>query len=433
MSKRKRSSKESPDDLLSTRPKRSRINTVTNLDPKDVNIEFLEFVRQLKGKFTPSVDNKLWLNLNTPYNILELEKQQITKFILEQLSKDERFNGISLREKPDRNSSGSYNFQDRNFSVTVNNQQSASYNPVLSFIHEGTHALDDLSMRTYQRNALTWLSKNVPEQKINSDKPGRGKSANWYKQAQEILGNKSFEKVYKFSGNGETSASIDIKRGFSQLLNGRSEDPEALDENLTYSKAYEEIKDKILTDNQSAYPENNDFAILSEFAAHFVEQLGTSIPEERVTYQRNLGRKFIKSIAKGVQNNFMELDPEFAGNYPDAHKAFNDRIFELANKVKLSQQVPPIQNAEQYFEYRQKRRIQQKLEPGNITPAGAHTVPVDTSGNITSPEYNSRAIGDNTHYRNILHSVQRVSVNQSHESAEDKANSSHEGPAGGAP
>jgi hypothetical protein len=258
-------------------------------------------------------------------------------------------------------------------------------NPITTLIHEGTHALDDSYMRTYQKEAINALAKIEPKDPTEWKK--WFDEGNWYNQAQNILGIEDFKTNYPYNGiNGKEN----IKRSLSNLTNDYSTDEfntqnnEEVNNFQSAKKAFE-----WLVENRPDEAPNSEhfYASLSEFPAFAVQKISEkwnihnkqNIPNWEKDYWQNNndGRKFLKGITKGVYKNFRELDPEFSTKYPEANKSFLDRITQLRNYDKERGQTK-----DGYKEYLYQTKFPQSNPYEQVNP----TIPNQNTSSITGLE-----------------------------------------------
>ena len=205
-------------------------------------------------------------------------------------------------------------------------------NPLTYLIHEGTHALDDLYMRTPQQEAIDTLASietKGPQanilQNLLVDANGNPKRV-WYDQVADILKDPGFSKNYNKNWANEELA-------------------ETLAEMREYTKDpinnFRDVQKFLANRDRKDNYENQFFqSPFHEITAHAVENLDNpweiSNDPKKANYwhNNNDGRRLLKNITKGVYRNFQELDPEFSTKYPDANQAFLDRITQLRNYEK---------------------------------------------------------------------------------------------------
>jgi hypothetical protein len=265
--------------------------------------------------------------------------KEMSNFIAKQLADksssidNRKFEGVNIYPPM---GSGEYDPEKKKLNIYANSW------PLRTFIHEGTHALDDLHMRTYQKEALDFLAKygkdnsTTPPSNLDpSQDPGY-----WYNSARKIIPSNTFNKAKYAFGKGEyTNNGADVKKS---LINGANESFDLKDPPTTYEQAKQNYqglkKDSIM------------FNPLSEFVAFGVENLNTPWkirPQNPNFYTQkdflnkdhgsNLGRKFLKSLIRGTYKNFKALDNDFTTNYPKADSGFLKRLEELRNFAKYKE------------------------------------------------------------------------------------------------
>ena len=209
-------------------------------------------------------------------------------------------------------------------------------NPIITLIHEGTHALDDAYMRTYQKEAIDILANMEPKDRMERQK--WFDEGNWYNQAQNILGIEDFKTYYPY--NGINNAKTNIENSFANLTKDYSTDESNTQENeeVTDFQKAKKAFEWLAEHKPGDAPDSRHFyASLGEFPAFAVQNINTpwQISDNRddINYWKNNndGRRFLKAITKGVYRNFRELDPAFSESYPDANRAFLDRLTQLRN------------------------------------------------------------------------------------------------------
>jgi len=264
----------------------------------------------------------------------------LADFIATQLALSKDFNGVTLgkdfiKDKAG-NSMDAYSFPKKNLNLSQKGIEE-SHSPFTTFIHEGTHALDDLRMRTYQKDAIDFLAKNI-KNPINSSEgisleDDRG---GWYRAAQNILPVPSFNKLYpwgtmdkKFSGAVPGIAASIVEA-----------DREAGNKNVKGGNRinfdYEGPKSDLDTiRGKGNMPSNRLFNGLSEFPAFAMESLHKPWivnDKSHLSSDERLGRKFLKTMVKGTRREFNTMEPDFARRYPDVDRNFQDRLNEIRNQ-----------------------------------------------------------------------------------------------------
>lgn len=267
--------------------------------------------------------------LNEFNDKLSPSQQELSKFVLSQLAASPGFKGINLYERPVGGPSvtaGAYNFGNKD--INFNRLQSSYYgtfNPVIGLMHEGTHALDDSDMKTYQKGAMGFLNKHIVDKTTGAPIPimDPANTGDWYTGAQNILGNNDFLTKYPFLGNPRDTDNAAgghkaIAQDFQDYKQARAKSIPPLN-SITYQDIYNQLsRPGAIKKPPGDYPDkkgvqysyNGDdaqFAQLSEFPAFMVEGLGTSFnvpwvgvaPHATVDTRQgysNLGRKFLKKI-----------------------------------------------------------------------------------------------------------------------------------------
>jgi hypothetical protein len=288
------------------------------------------------------------------------------------------FNRLNIRtqkpQTPEENAKMKvgYDTIDRNISLNTYDD----VNPLTYLIHEGTHALDDLYMRTPQQEAIDTLasieSKKRPPENIlqnilvndNQENNKRG----WYDQVQEILNDDAFNTSYN-----KDWAKEQLKSDLSdmQQYQGGQE-----------VENFRDVQKFLTTRGRKDNYENQFFqSPFHEMTAHAIENLDNpwniSNDQKKANYwhNNNDGRRLLKNITKGVYRNFQELDQEFSTKYPEANQSFLDRITQLRNYEKYH-------TAEEYLEKRG-----HTLKPG-YKPSYAYNPANNVASRTPSPNYN---------------------------------------------
>jgi len=222
--------------------------------------------------------------------------------------------------------------------------------PFKTFIHEGTHALDNLHMRTYQRQALDFLAKHGRDQQGNSITPSQDPGY-WYERARKILPSQIFNQgTYKFgTGKYDKEGYPDVKQSIINDVNFSA----PVNQNNNYEQAKDNYQNLQNNDNQSFMP-------LSEFTAFAVENLNTpwkikSFKDNNdynnkdfldKAHGQNLGRKFLKKMTKATYTGFKDIYNQqpnqgqtFMQAYPAMHQSFVDRLSDLRNVNKYPTQA----------------------------------------------------------------------------------------------
>lgn len=281
------------------------------------------------------------------YNITNEQSyyKQISDFIAKQLANSSNLEKINIHPRNITTNPGLYDPDTKTMDIYTFKQ------PFKTFIHEGTHVLDNNPNplnRTYQKEAIDFLAKYMKDKSIEQDK------GHWYTNAQKILDKNTFAKSknYKYGNfqyynknklNNEIPEGKDLSGELMQYaheLLGRTK----YDPNITYDQVKNKLnQNRDTIDSKTFYP-------FSEFTAFGVENLNTPWNIKKFknnedydnkdffnkNHGANLGRKFLKKMIKGTYNNFKSLDDNFRNNYPNVHNAFLDRLTELRNYNKHS-------------------------------------------------------------------------------------------------
>jgi predicted house-cleaning noncanonical NTP pyrophosphatase (MazG superfamily) len=345
--------KDEDDDYkrISTRfPKKTRTTSGTNnmippflqslQNPNKVNT-FQKENKPAQDTYKNSIFNKLREGYQKYYN--KPVYQNLADFIVPQLINHNNFVNANLYDSFSKaKSKNLYDSENKSLDVRVSSPQSSIDNPIITLIHEGTHGLDNLQMKTHQNPTFDFLSKHLGNQPISQDQ------GNWYTGAQTILNNNTFKgNAYNYNESPGNVRQNIINDANQFLFNNQPpHNMSFTDINQALTNASDDEKDGL-------------FMQMSEFPAFAVEQLdkpldvrwkekgGNEINPENhpragqpvyemtgVNGQTNLGRKFLRRVTKDVYQNFQNLDSGFDVNYPEAAQAFRDRITELRNKNK---------------------------------------------------------------------------------------------------
>ena len=297
----------------------------------------------LKIKAFPKNFNK---NINDEYNKLNIAQQQLVNLTAYQLAdlvnktetpgyfgtldkinflnkpytyyddKGERTENLGNYTRSDNNN-GTYNLngEDR---IDLVGKTINGVNPLVTFIHEGHHALDDLWMKTYQKAAINYLAKK--EQKDENQRTTFD-SKQIYNQARDIINNQSllnydFDSTKDFANLGKNPDGSSTKKLISNFREAKTE------------------LDNIFSSNQDP---GGTFLNFSEFAAHLLENI--SMPLNIGTDSSNKrGRKFLYNILTEIHKNHKPaIDLK---EYNDLDQAFQARIKELYNSKKSLDSIP---------------------------------------------------------------------------------------------
>lgn len=200
--------------------------------PKDLGATPIDYLSILN----PLIDNsKLQINganyndnfetlgdfLNKENDSITIQQKELGQFITSQLAAFKKnipnnkafdsFNKLNIRTSP-TGAKDKIGYDPNNRSISLNTYEDEydNLNPLITLIHEGTHALDNLYMRNSQDAAVNTLAK------MERAKEGRAErnllSNNnrlWYTQAQNILNIPSFSARYSLSGHEEDDHKLD--------------------------------------------------------------------------------------------------------------------------------------------------------------------------------------------------------------------------------
>lgn len=282
-----------------------------------------------------------------------------------------------------------YDTIDRNISLNTYDD----VNPLTYLIHEGTHALDDLYMRTPQQEAIDTLasieskktsSKNIL-QNILIDNQGNNKRG-WYDEVVDILDDPGFSSTYNKNWANEELANN------QQEMNEYSPNKDV--------KNFRDVQEFLAGRSRKDNYENQFFqSPFHEMTAHAVENLhnpwNISNDSNKVNYwhNNNEGRRLLKNITKGVYRNFRELDPEFSTKYPDANQSFLDRISQLRNyeKYPTAQEYQAARGRTWYPDYKPKYSFayahQGYAPPAGINDYSEQNIDLTTLANQYTNQY----------------------------------------------
>lgn len=285
--------------------------------------------------------------------------KDLLNFITAQLVKQPEFKGVNFADIPERDSEGnrmdSYDTRTKSIKLSpvgFGTNAGPTINPFLTLVHEGTHALDHLNMKTYQHALDFLINKKIP---FNNE--------DWYKGAQSILPQRDFKELYpyKFTNkeDQEGGAQADINNSFWNLQSDLN--TKKMINPLGNFKDLHPLFEKVHTgqahNKERELPKDYFFTSLSEFPAFAVEGLSSpwNIKEHAKNFpttqneKKNLPRKFLKTMLKDVWQNFNTMEPEFADKYPAANKGFIDRLVQLRNQSKKEYQGQ--EGMKEYEEY----------------------------------------------------------------------------------
>jgi len=353
-------------------------------------------------------------------------QRQLGQFITEQLARlsqgipkkaFDAFNSLNIRTKPpELEESGSESttdedpylddlYEDRlvydpnNMSIALNtfvNPLDPLNNPLVTLIHEGTHALDDLYMRNSQEAAINTLAKMEQPIKQSDERNLLTQDRSWYNQAQSILDSPSFITHYPLGGYIEVADNEQESEANSYGANRLDKEQRRMITRLKKPiKNFRDTRDLIgnRTDNyQNGFFEEP----FTEFTAYSVENLhrpwnihNNQNDKKTGNYWEyfNDGRRFLKAITKGVYRNFRELDPEFSTNYSDANQAFLDRITQLRNYDKLKGQTEDAYKKHLYERFPQRNPSYNLPQSNNTMPP--HPFQGNAEYNTPHAQYNN--------------------------------------------
>jgi hypothetical protein len=328
---------------------KERKNRVSRIDNNT-----LSFLEPLKKKIDLSSDYERIIRDSNNRAYEPLYYKQIANFVSNQLANKTSSIDKSELEKiitTHDNAYSDYNPDSKEISIS-----SSSASPFSDFIHEGTHALDNLHMRTYQKEALDFLAKHARDRQGNSLTPSQD-FGYWYEGARKIIPSRTFNssKNYNFGVGGYTKATkndpnIYPKNVKQNIIEGVEQVRNPTNPLKTYIDAKNSYQ--ILTNKNSEF-----LNPLSEFIAFGVENLNKPWSKrlKNIDYNNkdfltkdhgpNLGRKFLKKMTKATYTGFKDIynqqpnpnqGQSFMQAYPDIHNAFLDRLSDLRNVNKHS-------------------------------------------------------------------------------------------------
>ena len=344
------------DALTRLTQERERRNRQTNNDIEATGLSRILEPLLTRNKVTvnnlPLSEEKVKENSNYRNFLLNSRKRnpiytQLAEFNSRQLADLEdnpnvprKFGSFSLNDRAQETrlgqSADTYNSRTRSINLSPNSGEGA---PIIPFTHETTHALDDLFMKIPEREGIDFLAK-MEKQSPNIDYLQNPK---WYRQAQEILGNDTFQQEYTYEDYGKPSIERDLVMLTDNMGSPVSNFREAQQSLQGQTRDYTYFMNPL-----------SEFTAFSTQALPYRWQIGNNPNKANYWKNRDDGRRFLKAVTKGTYRNFQELDPEFRTNYPAANQAFLDRIGQLRNYKKY-----PTQQ-----EYLEKRG--NTMEPGYI-------------------------------------------------------------------
>lgn len=297
------------------------------------------------------------------------------------------FEGLDLRQKPiplpgsnytadfyDPNPRSKKTYQRMVLSPARGSAAAPRINPVITFTHEGRHAIDDLYKRPHQTEMINFLAEEEGRQTPSGGPPPPLNK--WLQPliegAQSIIPVPAFKQDYPYSG--KKGFEDNITTGFKQLSIPAS----PVNNFQTARTTLNTLRNtpshggaQPISDPEAA------FFPLSEFHAFSMEGLGlgqnwnsTGIPDA--------SRRFTKENLRTMYRDYNELvggGTNLASQYPAVHEAFFDRYNDLRNPnygPSLSSGVSQNPN------YLGKTRQQASLEKMGAppVPAGSGTLPI---------------------------------------------------------
>ncbi len=248
---------------------------------------------------------------------------------------------MELHDQPNKLSAGFYDMGSRKMNIfKPAGKAAANINPIITLIHEGTHALDDEHMRTYQEPTMSFLKKHLGATKIKDDK------GEWYTGAQRILPNsEEFKRQYPFSNLKEGDDSL--QRHYAQQLIDNQND-----QNIQDEPTYIDLLNSLTIKGAETIKKGRTYSPMSEFPSFIIEGLdkswttqipqNTNQPSSSSRSRRespldpipNLGRKYLKKMTKATYQGFKKIDPDFNKKHPQTLEAFKQRIDDLRNLTK---------------------------------------------------------------------------------------------------
>lgn len=330
-----------------------------------------------------------------------IPQRQLGQFITNQLANLEDnenaldiFNKLNIYTTPPpsgANNPNAYDPNERTIGLNTYKDEYEDINPLITLIHEGTHALDDLYIRNSQEAAIKALAK------MEHNKGGKQKNLltypnDWYEQAQKILDIPRFTEEYPLERNSSDNT-YRHPAGYGKPI--LAEEKEKLSSHVGQNISnFKDVK-KYLGDKTEQFEHHLFEEPFTEFTAHAVENIHNpweiNNEKSKANYWKNnnTGRKFLKDVTKGVYRNFQKLDPQFSTSYPEANQAFLDRISQLRNYKKY-----PTSN-----DYLQERghTLQPGYVPGTLNNNNNNNL--QTSANSLANVSNTGAEGVNNNQR----------------------------------
>lgn len=315
---------------------------------------------RINGRKSPNYNsNEIYQKFHNHYTnqLLSETEKELGRFIPSQLAnlenredKNGTLEYLNLLKRPYKDEQGTrMDYYDSNNQTIKMSPYDTKDNPIVTLMHEGTHALDDLFMRTYQKEAIDSLAKMESKGKTPLA------DGSWYDQAQNILNSDIFKEHYSYKSE---NAKQNIQDSFSNLAKDNSSDEYKPTEITNFKQAQEALKN--LNSETSSPDPSYFFASLSEFPAFAVENISKPWEINANNWlAQNDGRKFLKSITKGVYNNFSRLEPKFNEQYPNANQSFTDRISQLRNYAKHPTPAEYLEHFRQKYNNYQEPVLQQ--------------------------------------------------------------------------
>lgn len=179
----------------------------------------------------------------------------------------------------------------------------APVNPITTLMHEGTHAFDDLLMRTYQKEAIDNLARQ--------EAAGNFNLKDVYENARNILGHTDFKKEYPFHDPSQPNDDVSsrIQNSFSTLgsdiddlniYNKTNNIPTQFNNNIgNFREAQTAIND---LNNADLSPDSSVFLPFSEFPSFAMERLFKKWDINQNTDPN--AKSFLQDIMTGVRSNF---------------------------------------------------------------------------------------------------------------------------------
>lgn len=221
-------------------------------------------------------------------------------------------------------------------------------NPLVTFTHEGRHAIDDLYKRPHQREMVNFLAEQEERDGSlpSNTKPGIHSASRqgWLQPllegAQDIIPERSFKRNYPYQDPNQQKVGFgpDVTKSLNTLkANKRS----------PYIPGFQGAKvvlDRLRTTPPSATGKvvgdtGDAFKSFSEFPAFMMERLNQAWPPFGTPGIPDASRRFAKENLRTMYRDYDELSGSGTGGvpnslatqYPQVHQAFFDRYNELRN------------------------------------------------------------------------------------------------------